>query len=421
MKEDFLQMLWQNQYLNRQIPWHSSEGLVQVEKPGFRNRKQAGPDFDQAKIKLDAMEWVGAVEIHVRSDEWEKHGHHLDPAYNSVILHVVWEDNQPCYRQDGTLVPVLELKELVSFQTILKYRQILANQNKTKPCQSFLRQCPQIAIISMQERVLVERLERKVDEILVMWHSNQMNWLETLYQAIAQNLGLKANKENMAVLARSIPLQKLVRHQPIETGDSLLPGLFLGMAGFLQPDDHLYQDFVFLKHKFGLEVPEIIWHRFGIRAPARPELRVLLLALLVPHVSDWFNSLENQENPQEIWENIAIISPEIMAAGWSKFIQESIIINTLAPFMAALGKHLGRIDLIEKGMQWLNCIKPEKNHITKIWEQGGIKAENASQSQALIEWHTQYCEKFRCMDCAVAISFLRPAQEIAQDKLAKTG
>lgn len=414
-------MLWQNQYLNRQIPWQSSAGLVQVEKPGYRNRKSAGPDFDQAKIKLDGLDWVGAIEIHVRSDEWEKHGHHIDTAYNTVILHVVWEQTQPCFRQDGTLVPVLEIKHLVSLQTILKYRQILANQNKIKPCQSFLNQCSTITIISMQERVLVERMERKADEILTLWQSNQMNWLETLYHAIAQNLGLRANKENMARLAQSIPLQWLVRHQSSETGKSLLPGLFLGMAGFLQPENHLYPDFIFMKHKFGLEIPGIQWHRFGIRAPARPELRVLLLALLVPLISDWFHTLERKENPQEIWENMTIKNPEILAAGWSKFVQESIIINTLAPFLAALGKHLGRADLIERAMQWLSKLKGEKNHITKIWEQEGIKAENASQSQALIEWQTRYCEKFRCMDCAVAISFLRPEQEISQERLAKTG
>ncbi|MFN8537953.1 MAG: DUF2851 family protein [Thermomicrobiales bacterium] len=54
----------------------------------------------------------GDVEVHLRAGAWREHGHHLDPAYNQVILHVVLEDGprgQPCRRQDGVVVPTLVL------------------------------------------------------------------------------------------------------------------------------------------------------------------------------------------------------------------------------------------------------------------------------------------------------------------------
>jgi hypothetical protein len=52
---------------------------------------------------------MGDIELHVRSSDWQAHHHHLNPAYNRVILHVViWHDSDtPARRQDGKCLPVL--------------------------------------------------------------------------------------------------------------------------------------------------------------------------------------------------------------------------------------------------------------------------------------------------------------------------
>ncbi len=75
-----------------------------------------GPDFQGAMIAFGQELRQGDVEVHLRPSGWREHGHHLDPAYNGVILHVVLDaephprvDVRPCRRQDGATVPTLVL------------------------------------------------------------------------------------------------------------------------------------------------------------------------------------------------------------------------------------------------------------------------------------------------------------------------
>ena len=57
---------------------------VSVIDPGQPN-SGSGPDFFNAKVRIDGELWAGNVEIHVRASDWYRHGHHTDPAYNSVM------------------------------------------------------------------------------------------------------------------------------------------------------------------------------------------------------------------------------------------------------------------------------------------------------------------------------------------------
>ncbi|HEX5500065.1 MAG TPA: DUF2851 family protein, partial [Thermomicrobiales bacterium] len=70
-----------------------------------------GPDFTDAMLVFDGREVRnGAVEIHLRTRGWTEHGHHLDPQYNQVILHVVARhDGAETRRADGGLTPIVDL------------------------------------------------------------------------------------------------------------------------------------------------------------------------------------------------------------------------------------------------------------------------------------------------------------------------
>ena len=66
----------------------TTEGLpIAVIDPGIQNT-DAGPDFFNAKIKIDGTVWAGSVEIHEKASDWLLHHHDSDKAYDSVILHV---------------------------------------------------------------------------------------------------------------------------------------------------------------------------------------------------------------------------------------------------------------------------------------------------------------------------------------------
>ena len=82
---------------------------VEILSVGEHNR-DAGPDYSHARIRIDGKEWIGNIEIHVCSSDWTKHHHHLDKAYDNVILHVVRTADKPVYNTKGEVVPQCELQ-----------------------------------------------------------------------------------------------------------------------------------------------------------------------------------------------------------------------------------------------------------------------------------------------------------------------
>ena len=106
MSEAFIHYLWQFQYFAKTDLLTTAGEVVHVFETGNRN-DHAGPDFQNARIKIGEMMWVGSVEIHVHSSSWQLHNHNVDEAYENVVLHVVWNDDKPVKRIDGSLIPTM--------------------------------------------------------------------------------------------------------------------------------------------------------------------------------------------------------------------------------------------------------------------------------------------------------------------------
>ena len=81
---------------------------VEVLNPG-RHNQDAGPDFLEAKVKIDGVLWVGDVEIHDKTSDWHRHGHDGNPAYEHIILHVAGEIDEQLYYPGGQPIPQLQL------------------------------------------------------------------------------------------------------------------------------------------------------------------------------------------------------------------------------------------------------------------------------------------------------------------------
>ena len=75
---------------------------MEVIDPGLQNM-HAGPDFFNAKVRIDCVMWVGNVEIHERSADWFLHGHDTDAAYNNVVLHVAAVVKHQLIDRDGLM------------------------------------------------------------------------------------------------------------------------------------------------------------------------------------------------------------------------------------------------------------------------------------------------------------------------------
>ncbi|MGY8926429.1 MAG: DUF2851 family protein, partial [Flavobacteriales bacterium] len=112
MTEDYLHFIWKNKRIPKfdfQLKEHQILTIIDV---GEYNEHESGPDFKFGAIQFEGIKFYGHIEMHVKSSDWYKHNHHLDRAYDNVILHVVYENDKEVI-QNGFKIPVIELKEII--------------------------------------------------------------------------------------------------------------------------------------------------------------------------------------------------------------------------------------------------------------------------------------------------------------------
>ena len=105
-----LQHAWKN-LLWKQTRRDSKGRTIRILSPGRHNHSD-GPDFLDASIMLDEKLLNGDIELHHRTSDWYAHKHHLDPAYNQCILHVIFHqtDNSTDVRcENGRHLPTCQI------------------------------------------------------------------------------------------------------------------------------------------------------------------------------------------------------------------------------------------------------------------------------------------------------------------------
>jgi hypothetical protein len=225
--ESFLHYIWQFQYFDRHSLTTTAGESILVFNPGERN-PHSGPDFFNARLKIDDIEWIGSVEIHIYSSGWIDHKHNTDALYDNVVLHVVWSEDKPVSRTDGTVLPTLELKNRVSEHVLLHFRRLVYSPEAI-PCAAKLFEVKPIIVTSMLDKVLVDRLEIKAYNVLRMLERNGNDWEETCYQMLTKNFGFKVNSEPFHQLSLALPYKILLKH-----ADKLsqVEALLFGQADF---------------------------------------------------------------------------------------------------------------------------------------------------------------------------------------------
>jgi len=134
MNEDFLHYVWKYQLFSLQDLKTTQNGEVVVLKTGLHNQN-AGPDFLNAKLKIDNQVWGGNVEIHVKSSDWYVHHHEVDSNYDAVILHVVWEDDTTIFTKNNSVLPTLLLKNIVFSSALKNYQNLFSTEQRWIPCE----------------------------------------------------------------------------------------------------------------------------------------------------------------------------------------------------------------------------------------------------------------------------------------------
>jgi Protein of unknown function (DUF2851) len=423
MLEEFLHFLWKFKLLSPNL--ESTAGQVlQIFQTGSAN-SDSGPDFFDARIRLEDTLWAGNVEIHRNASDWHRHKHDLDKAYDNIILHVVYNADVEIERQNGEKIPCLEIKG--KFDPLLydKYLGIITSKNKI-PCEKLIAGVDLLCINNMLETSMTERLKEKSVFINNKLNLNKNNWEQTFYEHLAAAFGFKVNADAFELMAKSLPLKYLGKHK----NDILqLEALIFGQAGFLEsPLEDIYgknlaQEYCSLKNKFKLEpIENSMWKFLRLRPCNFPNIRLSQFAALVFKSSNLFSKIRDAVSIEELttffqvqasayWDSHYQFDKKTKARPKKKRLGKSsihlILINSVIPFLFVYGKQKSEVKYCERALNFLEDIPAENNHIIRYWETIGITAQSAYQSQALIGLMQNYCNNKRCLQCKIGIKLLK--------------
>ncbi len=425
-QENFLQLVWKYQYFDKNQLITTNEVPLVVKKIGFHNFHE-GPDFSESHIKLEDLDHYGQVEIHLRSSDWNAHGHSDDRRYDSVILHVVWEHDEEIKRSDGTYIPTLELKGKVFLDVVRNYERLISGKPDIL-CSEDLGQIADIIKFSMLEKALVERFIEKSKLVKNLLKDTTGDWEETTYRWLFYNFGFKANNQVMLKLASSLPYKLLKKH----SGQPLIQeALVMGQAGLLntlaEDDYHSFLQKEYFHHQKKYSLKCVIfpseWKFMKVRPTNYPTVRLAQLSAILHDSPNLFSNILHSVTDirsfkqhfdfriSSYWQfhyHFGKTAAKKQNRDLSVDTVSLLAINFMVPLWYAYGKFTDDMAWQEKCFDLLQEIAPEKNHITNKFETQSWKAENAFDSQGMIGLHNNYCIKKRCLDCKVGQNILRP-------------
>jgi hypothetical protein len=428
--EQLLHYVWKHR-LYPLAPMQTTEGLqVEIIDPGLHNR-DSGPDFFNAKVKIDSTLWVGNVEIHDRSSDWYLHGHDHDEHYNNVILHVVGEADREVVDAEGKCLPQLCLSIPESVR--MNYEELL-HADDYPPCYRVIPGLSRLMIHSWMSALQTERLMQKTEAIMARVEHCGGSWEEAYFVTLARNYGFGVNGDAFEQWAEHIPLHDVDHHR-----DDLfqIEALFMGQAGLLSPeaiperyreaalaDDYmnrLTSEYRYLAHKFGLTpMDHRLWRFLRLRPQNFPHIRISELTHLYYRHQSGMSQLLACTTIKEVtqllrigvtpyWENHYTFGVESQRS--TKAISAAsirlLIINTVVPVLFAYGRYKQEETLCDRAFDFLRQVRAEDNHIVRMWQECGLTVENAGDSQALIQLKKEYCDRKECLRCRIGYEYLK--------------
>lgn len=375
---------------------------IEILSVGEHNR-DAGPDYSHARIRMDGKEWVGNIEIHVCSSDWIKHRHHLDKAYDNIILHVVRTADKPIYNSKGELVPQCELnypsdKDYLSalFESAQKMDSAIARIG----CAEQLLHDPQLLTEGWRKTLLQKRLECKRASITRLLEITKGSWEHALYISLARNFGFHTNSVPFEELAINTPLSCLQKHR-----NSLfqLTALLMGQAGLIN-EPELQKEYDFLRTKFSLTpLDGSIWKHARLRPQNSPELRIRQFAQLLYKSEHLLSKILDTDDLKEL-ETLFAVSQ------MGKASVDILLINTVIPYKYAYAMSRHNTAQAEQTLKLMEKIPAENNTIVRQWRVLGQEVKNAADTQALLHLYQNYCQHHECINCEVGYKIFENRQ-----------
>ncbi|HYG53022.1 MAG TPA: DUF2851 family protein [Flavobacteriales bacterium] len=422
MREAVLHYLWKFRKLKNHRFNSVDLQNIEVIHPGIHNH-HSGPDFLNARIAINGIEWNGHVEIHVNSSEWEKHRHQHDPAYNNVILHIVYQCDQPVFTHSGVELIQAEIKDLVN-ETDLKNALTFIENTSDIACINQLKYIDGVTIRSQKERALFNRLESRLKTIERELSKTHNNWEQITFIMLARAFGTNLNKYAFERLAQTLPLSVIQKEgYSLERTEAFLfhySGLLHGQANEYAKDlaqtgrlfsiKYTYQPLYASEWKFSAMRP----HNF-------PTVRLAQLASLIYHERNLFSRIVEATSIQELielltctasdyWDNhfsFSKPSPTTSIKQTSIGFMHTVIINAVIPVQFAYSRYIQNPDMTERCIDLLEALPCEQNTAVNTYKKAGVEAKTAFDSQALIELKNNFCTKKKCLTCAIGLHILK--------------
>ncbi len=413
--EIVLHYIWQSG-LWKEFPQNTTDGqVIEILSTG-RHNTDAGPDFTNVHLRIGGQEWFGNVEMHLASSDWYKHRHHLDKAYDSVVLHVVRNADKRVYNSAGEAIYQCELRypDNQDYLTgLIRAAQHMDSAESVVECGKRLLQDPALLTDGWRKALLKKRLDCKQQSVKRLLDITHNSWEHAFYITLAHNFGFHTNGIPFETMAIQTPLACLQKHR-----NSLfqLTAILLGQSGLLTPDtaqsdeeQRLLREYLFLQKKFSLTpIDGYLWKKARMRPQTFPEVRIRQFAQLLHQSEFLFSKLMEEQDLEQLVSLFALQPPAqdttrhiTLPPAIGRSSVDVLLINTVVPYKYAHA--LARNDTRAAGyaLSLMERIAPENNNIVRQWRILGQQVQSAADTQALIHLYQNYCQSSRCMNCEV--------------------
>jgi hypothetical protein len=426
--EDLLQFIWESGLYDQEGLRTTDGDPLEVLRAG-QVQRHSGPDLSNALVRIAGQTWAGTVEVHLRASAWNEHGHQGDPAYDNVVLHAVYLHDADVHTCTGRRLPAVELRGRIDLRNLRLHRELMEGRHGI-PCAARIGEVDAGRIHLWTERLLVERLERKVAGVEAVLRAAAHDPAEALHRMLLRSLGGPVNAEAFAQLGHALPLKLLLKYRddPRRT-----EALLFGQAGFLERQhvdpypSGLRQEYAGLRRLHGLRPMTASTWKFGRLRPAGfPTVRLAQWAAVISRNDQLLDALLNRDEPQGLRALLDVEAP----AHWNhrytlddppsahalpkrlgRVAADGLLINALVPFLFAWGRIRGQHTWTDRALHLLEQLPTEENAVLRSWRSAGVRANTAGQGQALLELKERWCNERRCLQCAIGAALHRAAQD----------
>lgn len=421
MQEDFIHYLWKFKKLSGQ-ELKTTEGKRIVIKSLGTHNFHSGPDFFNGRLEIDGQQWAGNIEMHVKASDWYVHGHDDDPAYDNVILHVVWVHDAEISRRDEINIPVLDVSNYVAPALVHSYQKLFAiKNNQFINCENDYATIDDFKKVQWFEKLFFERLEQRSIHIKSILEKTHNDWETLFFQMLSRSFGTKINGDAFEQLAQSMDASTV---RKLAKDAFQLEAALLGQAGLLEEPkkDHYYKqlvdEYAFAKAKFQTQPAHTPMKFFRLRPANYPTIRISQLAMLYHRSPQLFGEILLAQTRQEIhqlfdikaakyWETHHVFdkpTTEREKTLTAAFI-DLLIVNCIVPIKFVHAQFTGK-DKTEELLEIMYSLKAESNTIVAGFKKLG-NINNALESQAILQLKPNYCDVNKCLSCDIGVALLR--------------